>query len=135
MSAVVDTNMIVRYLTNDPPHQAAQAAAIIESGQPLVLPAVALPEVMYVLRSDLYQISREQIVDALIELLQKPEINVDDLDRGLVIQGLLLCRPSNRVSVPDALIWATARSRGATVIYSFDRRLPSDGVTIRATLD
>jgi predicted nucleic acid-binding protein len=131
---MLDTSVVVRYLVRDVPDLAVQAAAIVDSGQPLVLPAVALAEVAYVLMS-VYHIARADVVDALIDFVQRPEIDIDDLDRGLVVQGLLLCRPSGRVSIADALIWATARSRGATVIFTFDRRFPSDGVTLRTTLD
>jgi hypothetical protein len=53
------------------------------------------------------------------------------IDRATAVEALLLCRPSGRVSVPDALTWAEARTSGAGAVYSFDRTFPSDGITVR----
>jgi predicted nucleic acid-binding protein len=53
------------------------------------------------------------------------------LDKGAVIQGLLLCRSSKRVSFADAMVWAAARSAGAEAVYSFDERFPAGGIAIR----
>ena len=86
--------------------------------------------VTYVL-TRVYRISRQQVVDQLVEFLQKANINSYALDKGLVIQALLMCRQSGRVSFGDAVIWATARTAGDTVTYSFDDRFPSDGMEIR----
>jgi predicted nucleic acid-binding protein len=130
MSPVLDTNVVVRYLTNDDPVLAERAARIIDSGQPLTFPAVAVAETAYVLRSDHYNVERSAIVDALIELVRRPTMRVDDLAREHVVEALLLCRPSGRVSFADALIWATARSHG-DILYSFDEKLPTAPVTLR----
>lgn len=130
MSAVLDTNVVVRYLTNDDPALAERAARIIDSGQLLILPAVALAETAFVLRSALYNIDRSAIIDALIDLVRRPSIKVDDLARDHVVGALLLCRPSGRISFADALIWATARSRGG-LLYSFDAKLPAAPVHLK----
>ena len=45
-----------------------------------------------------------------------------------------MCRPSGRVSIADAMIWAAARTDRASAIYTFDRRFPGDGIEIRQTL-
>ncbi|MCC6628540.1 MAG: PIN domain-containing protein [Chloroflexi bacterium] len=62
MIGVLDTNVVIRYLTNDSPELAARAARIIDSGQPLLLPAVVLAEAIFVLRSSTYQIPREVVI-------------------------------------------------------------------------
>jgi hypothetical protein len=41
-----------------------------------------------------------------------------------------MCRDSGRVSIPDALIWAAARSAGNTPVYTLDRRFPADGIEV-----
>ena len=116
--------MIVRYLTGDPPRLAARAARIIEGEATLGLTDVVVAETAYVL-SSAYGVPRRAVVDVLVDLLQRRNLTVFRLDKGTGIQGLLLCRPSNRVSFADAMVWAAARSAGAEGVYSFDERLPS----------
>lgn len=92
---------------------------------------VVLNEVAYVLKS-VYRLPREDIVDSLIGFIQKDNIDTYGLDERYAIQGLMMCRPSGRVSYADALIWATARSDdGNSVLYSFDRRFPNDVIEVR----
>ncbi len=42
--AALDTSFVVRYLTNDPPHLAARAAAVIDSQQVLALSTIVVAE-------------------------------------------------------------------------------------------
>lgn len=130
MSGFLDTNAIVRYLTGDPPSMAAQAAKILEDEADLYVTDVVIAEVDHVL-SSFYKVPRATIVDHLISLLQRSNITPFGLNKALVIQGLIRCRPSGRVSIPDAMIWAAARSSTVRTVYTFDRRFPSDGVVLR----
>ena len=131
MRGLLDTSMVVRYLCGEPPHMADQAAEVIDSSQDLLVTDVVLAETAYVLAS-VYGISRSTIVDHLIELLRKENILPFALDKDLVLQALLMCRPSGRISFPDALVWAAARSAGARVVYSLDDRFPADGIEVRS---
>jgi predicted nucleic acid-binding protein len=126
----VDANVILRYLLNDLPDQAAAAAHILDREAELIVTDGTLAEVAYVL-SRYPGITREQVVDALIAFISKQNITLLALDKTLTIQSLLRCRPSGRVSFADALLWAAARSAGATTIYTFDDRFPTDGPTLR----
>jgi hypothetical protein len=63
--------------------------------------------------------------------LQKQNIRPFALDKSTVLQALLLCRPSGRVSFTDALIWAAAHETEDKVVYSLDERFPRDGVEVR----
>jgi predicted nucleic acid-binding protein len=130
MTAFVDANVILRYLLNDVPDMAERAAQILDNSPDLALTDAVLAEVAYVLMRQ-YGIPRSAIVDDLIALIQKPNIGVWRLDKDTVIRALLLCRPSARVSFTDAMLWASARSAGATIVYSFDERFPSDGIAVR----
>ncbi|MEW6033429.1 MAG: PIN domain-containing protein [Chloroflexota bacterium] len=130
MSGFLDTSVIVRYLTGDPPELAEKAAEIIDGVEPLRVTDVVLAETAYVLTS-VYGISRSVVVDHLIAFLQKENISPFALDKGLVLQALLLCRPSGRVSFADAMVWAAARSSGGRVVYSLDERFPGDGLEVR----
>ncbi len=49
MSGFVDTDILVRYLTSDPPALYQQALAIVESGEELFLTGVVVAEAGYVL--------------------------------------------------------------------------------------
>lgn len=129
----VDTSVLVRYLTGDPPGAAKIAVQIIEESPTLNLTDVAIAETAFVL-SKFYRYPRDVIVDALVELVRRRNIVPLNLDKGTVIDALLLCRPSGRVSFADAMIWAAARRVEAGVVYSFDQRFPSDGITLRDSL-
>ncbi len=130
VSGLLDTSIVVRYLTDDPPEMAEQAARIIDEEEGLQVTAVVLAETAYVLTS-VYQVPRELVVDHLIAFLQKENVEPLGLDKGTVLQALLLCRPSARVSYADALVWAAAHSSGIRVVYSLDERFPSDGIAVR----
>lgn len=128
----IDTNIVVRYLTGTPPEQAEEATRIIET-RSIQIPIVVFTESAYVLASQ-YQFSRERTIDGLISLVLRDNTSVFSMDKDLVLQALRMCRPSGRVSVADAMIWAAARSAGARTIYTFDRRFPNEGIELRQQL-
>lgn len=130
MSGFLDTSMVVRYLTGDPPNMAEQAARVIDGEEGLQITDVVLAETAYVLTS-VYRITRSEAVDHLVAFLQKQNISTFVLDKGLVLQALLLCKPSGRVSFADAMLWAAARSSETKVVYSLDERFPQDGLEVR----
>jgi predicted nucleic acid-binding protein len=130
MTGILDTDVVVRYLIDEPPDLADAATGIIETEEQLLLPSVVIAEVAHVLRS-VYSVKRSDIADQLLDLIQRANVRALDLDRGVVIDALLMCRESGRVSFPDALVWAAARSSGIRVVYSLDRRFPSDGIEVR----
>jgi len=65
MSAMAETSVIVRYLTLDPDVLGRRAQQLIESGESLVVPCVALVETTFVL-TRLYGVDRASVVDLLI---------------------------------------------------------------------
>ena len=130
MSGFLDTSIVVRYLTGDPPELAEKAAQIIDREERLWITDVVLAETSYVLTS-VYKISRTIVIDHLIAFLQKENISPFALDKGVALQALLLCRPSGRVSFANAMVWAAARSSENRVVYTLDERFPEDGLDIR----
>ena len=125
-----DTNVLVRYLTGDPRELARQARNIIEGAERLLVTEGILNEAAYVLMS-FYAIPRGDVVDMLIELVARSNIQLWHLDEERVTEALLLCRDSGRVSFSDAMLWAAARSSGPARVYTFDRRFPAEGVDLR----
>jgi predicted nucleic acid-binding protein len=118
----LDTSVVVRYLTGDPPEMAHRAALVVDGPDPPYLTDVVVIETAY---------ARQSVVDALIELIQKANIALLGLDKGTVVDALLLCRPSGRISFGDAMIWAAARSAGSALVYSFDARFPTLGIHVQ----
>lgn len=135
MSAFVDTSVITRYLTADPPEMLDEARRIIDETDPLVLTDVVVAETAFVLLS-FYRVPRQAIVDGLIDLLRKQNIAVHGMDKDVVVRALLFCRGSGRVSFADAIVWAAARSatgvmKSPITVYTFDQRFPSEGLDVR----
>lgn len=62
MTAFIDTNVLVRHLTGDPPAQAAKATAYLRLADELLLPDLILAEVAYVLES-FYEAPRRQVAE------------------------------------------------------------------------
>ncbi len=131
MSGFLDTSMVVRYLTGEPRDLAERAAQVIDDEERLQVSDVVIAETAYVLTS-VYKVPREVVVDHLMLFIQKENIRPFALNKDSLLQALLLCRPSGRVSFADALVWAAAHSSDEKVVYSLDERFPRDGVEVRA---
>jgi predicted nucleic acid-binding protein len=130
VNAFLDTSIVVRYLTGDPPALADMAARIIDGEQKLTLTDIVIVETAHVL-SSVHKVPRKAVVDSLLALIQKRNITLFALEKQLAMEALLLCRPSGRISFADAFIWAAARSAGAEVIYSLDERFPEELIGVR----
>ncbi|WP_167666219.1 PIN domain-containing protein [Mycolicibacter icosiumassiliensis] len=68
MTAFVDTNILVRHLTGDPPDLAARATEYLRSAERLLLADVIVAETVYVLKS-FYRAPREQVAEAIRSLI------------------------------------------------------------------
>ena len=123
----IDTSVIVRYLTDDPPAMAEAAERLIDSEQPLILSEVILAETAYVL-SSVYDIPRAVIVDSLSAFIQRRNIRLLNLPKPLALDALRLCRESKRYSFADALLWAEVHHDGSQRIFTFDQRFPATGL-------
>ena len=127
VSDLIDTSLIVRYLTGDPPHLADLSARLIDGETNLTITDVVLLESAHVLRS-VYGVQRERVVDQLVALLRRANIGTFPMRKEQMIEALQLCRPSGRVLFGDAMIWAVARFTGRA-IFTLDERFPGDGIT------
>lgn len=92
------------------------AVEIVESSDNLVITEGVIGETAFVL-SSVYRMPREEIVDWLMDLTGRSNVAVYAIDKDLALQGLRMCRPSGRVSIADAMIWAAARSAGANHLH------------------
>jgi predicted nucleic acid-binding protein len=130
MPAVLDTSVLVRYVTFDPPTQGEVAAALIDSEADLLVTSVGLAETAFVLTRN-YGLPRSTVVDTLTDLLARENVDMVDLPKALAVDALNLCRPSGRVSYADALEWAVARHNGVPTVYTFDQAFPSQEIDRR----
>ena len=128
MPVLLDTNVVIRYLTGDPPDMARRARALIEGPDEVVLSGVAVAEIAYVMRT-VYGAEREPLLAGIQRLVRRANVRVLDAERAVILEALDLCRGSNRVSVADALIWATATAHTLPVA-TFDRRFPRMNITV-----
>ena len=133
VSNLLDTSFIVRYLTGTPSHLARLARDVIEGTESLGVTDVGLVETGYVLLHA-YTMPRAAVVDALVALIERRNIVCLGAEKEYLVLGLLMCRPSARVSFADAAIWATARSRDTGGIYTFDARFPAENLVLRSRL-
>jgi predicted nucleic-acid-binding protein len=125
----VDTNVLVRYLLQDDPEMGQAAARLIDGRRGLGVSLVVVAETAFVLSNN-YGAPREEVVDSLVGLLRKRNIEVIGAEKALVASALLLCRPSGRINYADALINADARAHEVGKLYTFDERFPSEGLTL-----
>ena len=81
MTAFVDTNVLIRHLTGDPPEQARRATRYLERAAQLLLPDLILAEVAYVLES-YYRVPRRQVAETLRAVLAFRAVRVVDSAEG-----------------------------------------------------
>jgi predicted nucleic acid-binding protein len=131
----VDTSVVVRYLVGTPAAQAGRARAVIDESERVGIPIVVLLESAHVLRTQ-YGVERRDVLDALIELLMKENMDVLGPAKGTVVEALVRARalagvPLPGVPLPDALVAATVRDAGAVPLFTFDRDLARHGIPIQ----
>lgn len=134
-ASFIDTSVVVRYLTGDPPEMADRAAAVIDSAADLMLSKLVLVETAYVLES-FYRVDRDSLTDALSGLVRRRNVELLGLRKDLALEALSLCRDSRRVSYTDAFLWAEARQAGEpSRVYCFDRKFPGRDIELCVGLD
>lgn len=126
MSAFVDTNILLRHLTGDPPEMAARATAFIEGARELLLTDLVVAETVYVLES-FHEAPRHQVAEAVRSLLAFE--SVVSVDPALLLRAVEVYE-TERIDFAEAYLVACAESTGVAEIVSFDRSLDRVG-TIR----
>lgn len=77
MTSLLDTNVLVRHLTGDPPELAARAGRFLGAADDLLLPDLILAEVAYVLQS-FYWVPRSEVAALLRDVLAFEPVRVAD---------------------------------------------------------
>ncbi len=119
MSAFVDTNILVRHLTGDPPEMAARATAFLTAGQELLLTDLVVAETVYVLES-FYEAPRVQVAESMRSLLAfRSMVTVDP---ALLLRTLEVYEV-DRLDFAEAYLVACAEATGVNAVASFDKSI------------
>ncbi len=127
MTAFVDTNILIRHITGDPPEQAGRATRYLAHADQLLLPDLILAEVAYVLES-YYEAPRLQIAETLRAVLAFPAVRV--VDSALLYRVVELYEVHG-LDFADAYLVASAERTGVGVVASFDRGIDRVGTVLR----
>ena len=127
LSAFLDTNVLVRYFTGDPPEQARRAAAYLARADELLVPDLVVAELVYVLES-FYEVKRARVAELLRAVLTFPAVVV--VDAALLLRALEVYEVE-RLDFADAYLVASAEASGVGAIASFDRSIDRVGTVRR----
>ena len=118
----VDTNVFIRYLTNDDPEKADRVEALLSRAArgeiKLITTEVVLAEVVWVLESS-YEMKNHEIAPMIKAILDTPGIEV--INGGIVGRALDYYQ-SHHIDFIDGYIAAVMEKRRITDIYSFDKK-------------
>ena len=115
----MDTNVLVRHLTGDPPDLAARATAHLGSAQELLLTDLVAAETVYVLES-FYEAPRNEVATALRSLVAFDSLVC--VDPPLLLRAVELYE-TDRIDFAEAYLVACAESTGVGKVASFDRSI------------
>ncbi|MGD0272844.1 MAG: PIN domain-containing protein [Gaiellaceae bacterium] len=121
MKAVLDTNVLVRHLTADPPEQGRRATAFLARAEELLLPDLVVAELVYALESA-YELERPRVAELARAVIAFPAIVV--LDETLLLRSLELYE-RERLDFVTSYLAASAERSGVGAVASFYRSLES----------
>lgn len=123
MTRGLDTNVLVRYLTDDDAVQSRKAAALIETavarGDRLFIGSIVLCELAWVLRWA-YDVSKDDLVTTLERILATSQFVIGDKD---VVRRALEAFRSGKGDFADYVIGESCRAAGVSTTATLDRRL------------
>ena len=119
MSAFIDTNILVRHLTGDPPEMAARATGFLASERDLLVTDLVVAETVYVLES-FYKAPRGQIAESMRSLIAFESIVV--VDPALLLRAIEVYE-IDRLDFAEAYLVACAESTGVDRVASFDQAI------------
>jgi predicted nucleic acid-binding protein len=121
-SVVVDTNVVLSFVTDRDPRQQRAAARLFERAasreRRVILPQVVLIEIVYVLQN-LYRMPAPETAGLLDDLLAMPSVEVDNEVAWHTVLGIW---PGRVRDFADAVLVTVARA-GDHAVASFDRKL------------
>jgi predicted nucleic-acid-binding protein len=119
MTAFVDTNILVRHLTGNPPAMAKRATAFLASQPELYLADLIVAETVYVLES-FYKAPRDQVAMAMRSLIAMRSMLT--VDPALLLRAVEVYEV-DRLDFAEAYLVACAERTGVGSIASFDQAI------------
>ncbi|HEY2161711.1 MAG TPA: PIN domain-containing protein [Solirubrobacteraceae bacterium] len=119
MTAFLDTNVLIRHLTGDPPDVAARATAALADEEQLLLSDLILAECVYVLES-FYEVKRPRIAELMRSAIALASIAT--VDPALLLRALEVYE-LDKLDFAEAYLVAQAESTGVGEVLSFDRSI------------
>ncbi len=120
--AVIDTNVLVRYLTEDDPEKAEAVDVLLHKAAngevKILVPSVVIAELVWVLES-FYRLKPEEISELAGAILDTPGIDIQDRS---ILREALRIYVSKGIDFIDAWIIEFAASKGIKKIYTFDKK-------------
>lgn len=126
-----NTNLFLRYLTNDVPSQADAVEHLLQRASNgdivLVINSLVIAEIIWTLESH-YGLRRDDIKDKILAIFNTPGLEVAEGE--LLLQAILWYADKN-IDFIDAFNAAWLLSQGLMTTYTFDRKRFSriEGVT------
>ena len=118
----VDTNVFLRYLTNDDPRKADRIERLlkraIEGNISLLTNLMVVAELVWTLES-YYGLSRSQISENLTLILNTPNLEIPERQR--ILKALVLYAEKN-IDFADAYNAHFAKDQGVSSIFTYDKR-------------
>ena len=121
MISLLDTKVIVRFLTGDKDNKYRHLFSFFESLEEgrkhVVIKHLVLFQTVFVLKS-VYQVKKEQIVESLLDLLKYKGITIKD--KKIITRTLEIWRDNNN-EIVDCYLVASLENDDQNILYSYDR--------------
>jgi predicted nucleic-acid-binding protein len=118
----IDTNLFIRYLTNDDPEKADSVEKLLDKASDgkirLITAEVVVAEIVWVLES-YYKLKKEQIAEMLQAMLATPGLEIIN---GKLVEKAVNYYVAKNIDFIDAYIISLMEKLDITGIYSFDKK-------------
>ena len=118
----IDTNLFIRFLTNDDPQKADHVEALLDEAAAgkvkLVTAEMVLAEVVWVLESS-YGLKNVEIGPMIKAIVATPGLEVIN---GTLVDKAVELYVSRNIDFIDGYIAAVMRKRGISEIFSYDKK-------------
>lgn len=119
MTAFIDTDVLIRHLTGDPPDLAARATAFLGETGELLLADLIVAETVYVLES-FYEVPAEEVARLVRSIIAFDAIQV--MNPPLLLRSLEIYE-THRIDYAEAYLVASAEATQVGTIASFDHAI------------
>jgi predicted nucleic-acid-binding protein len=127
VTGFLDTNVLIRHLTGDPPELAQRATQFLTAAEELLVPDLIVAGVVYVLES-FYEVERPRVAELVRAIIAFPAITV--LDQDLLLRAIEIYE-IDRIDFAEAYLVASAERSDINSVVSFDRSIDRVGTVHR----